>query len=58
MMQLVILFLGCFMEVVSIMMVTLPIFMPIIMKLGYDKVLFAILFLVNVEMALVPPPSA
>ncbi len=56
MMQLVILFMGCFMEVVSIMMVTLPIFMPIISKLGYDKVLFAVLFLVNVEMALVTPP--
>ena len=56
MMQLVILFLGCFMEVVSIMMVTLPIFLPIIMKLGYDKILFAVLFLVNVEMALVTPP--
>ena len=56
MMQLIILFMGCFMEVVSIMMVTLPIFMPIISKLGYDKVLFAVLFLVNVEMALVTPP--
>ena len=46
MMQLVILFLGCFMEVVSIMMVTLPIFLPIILKLFYDKILFAVLFLV------------
>ena len=37
------------------MMVTLPIFMLIIMKLGHDKVLFAVLLLANVEMALVPP---
>ncbi len=55
-MQIVILFMGCFMEVVSIFMITLPIFIPVVLALGFDTVWFAVLFLVNTEMALVTPP--
>ena len=55
-MQVVILFMGCFMEVVSIFMITLPIFIPVVLTLGFDTVWFAVLFLVNTEMALVTPP--
>ncbi len=55
-MQVVILFMGCFMEVVSIFMITLPIFIPVVLALGFDTVWFAVLFLVNTEMALVTPP--
>lgn len=55
-MQVIILFLGCFMEVVSIFMITLPIFIPVVTALGFDPVWFAALFLVNTEMALVTPP--
>jgi tripartite ATP-independent transporter DctM subunit len=56
MQQLVILFMGCFMEVVSIMMVTVPLFLPIVNALGYDSVWFAVLFLINTETALITPP--
>jgi tripartite ATP-independent transporter DctM subunit len=56
MMQIIILFLGTFMEVISIMMITLPLFLPIVKALGYDLVWFAVLFLINTETALITPP--
>ena len=55
-MQLVILFLGGFMDVVSIMMITLPIFIPVIEALDYSPVWFLVLFLLNIEMAGTSPP--
>ena len=55
-MQLVILFLGGFMDVVSIMMITLPIFIPAIEALGLSSVWFLVLFLLNIEMAGTSPP--
>jgi tripartite ATP-independent transporter DctM subunit len=55
-MQAVILVMGMFMEVVSIMLITLPIFMPIVKTLGFDPVWFGVLFLVNCEVALISPP--
>ena len=55
-MQVVLLIMGCFMDVVAIMMITLPLFMPIIDTLGFDPVWFAIIFLLNIEMAGTTPP--
>lgn len=55
-MQLIILFLGCLMDVVSIMMITLPIFVPVVRQLGYSDVWFAITYLINIEMAGISPP--
>lgn len=55
-MQAVVLVMGMFMEVVSIMLITLPIFMPIVKTLGYDPVWFGVLFLINSEVALISPP--
>ena len=55
-MQLVILFLGGFMDVVSIMMITLPIFIPVVTALGFSPVWFLVLFLLNIEMAGTSPP--
>ena len=55
-MQAVVLVMGMFMEVVSIMLITLPIFMPIVKTLGFDPVWFGVLFLVNSEVALISPP--
>lgn len=56
MMMLVVLFLGAFMDVVAIMMVTLPIFMPVIHELDFNPVWFCVLFLLNIEMAMTTPP--
>lgn len=55
-MQLIILFLGTFMEQISIMMITLPIYMPIVNVLGFNPVWFGILMLLNLEIALTTPP--
>ena len=55
-MQLVLLVLGTFMEQISIMMITLPIFMPLVKALGINEVLFVIIMLVNLEVAMKTPP--
>ena len=55
-MQLVLLFLGCFMGAVAIMMITVPIFFPIIEGLGLNPIWFASLMLLNIEMGMLTPP--
>lgn len=55
-MQIIILFLGTLMDVVSIMMITLPIFVPVVRELGFNEVWFAIIYLVNIEIAGISPP--
>ncbi|PKN29399.1 MAG: C4-dicarboxylate ABC transporter permease [Deltaproteobacteria bacterium HGW-Deltaproteobacteria-21] len=55
-MQIIILFLGCLMDVVSIMMITLPIFIPVVRQLGFSDVWFAVIFLINIEIAGISPP--
>jgi TRAP-type mannitol/chloroaromatic compound transport system permease large subunit len=48
--------LGCFLEQVSIMMITLPIFMPIVKSLGVDPVWFCILVLICLSIGQLSPP--
>jgi tripartite ATP-independent transporter DctM subunit len=48
--------LGCFMEVNSIMMITTPIFMPIVNKLGINPVWWGATMLLTYEMAQMTPP--
>lgn len=55
-MQLLILILGCFMEQVSIMMITFPIFFPVIQVLDFDPIWFAVMCLINMEIGLKTPP--
>ncbi len=55
-MQFVILIFGTFMEQISIMMIVIPMYMPIIYALGFDPIWFAVLMLLNLEMALSTPP--
>ncbi|HNS15358.1 MAG TPA: TRAP transporter large permease [Syntrophorhabdaceae bacterium] len=54
--NLLLLFLGCFLEVVSIILIVVPIFFPVIEKLGIDPVWFGIIFTINMELALITPP--
>jgi len=56
MMMLMVLSLGTFMDQLSIMMITIPIFTPILLLLGFDPVWFGILMLINLEIALTTPP--
>jgi len=55
-MQVILLMLGTFMDVVAMMLVTLPLYMPVIHALGFDPVWFAAIMLLNLEMADVSPP--
>jgi tripartite ATP-independent transporter DctM subunit len=48
--------LGCFMETLSMMIVTIPIVAPIMFKLGFDPVWLGIVIVVLVETALITPP--
>lgn len=48
--------LGFFIETLSLMVATIPIIVPIIENLGYDKLWFGILMIILVEMALITPP--
>jgi C4-dicarboxylate transporter DctM subunit len=50
------LFLGCFLEVVSVILIVVPIFFPVILRLGIDPVWFAVIFTLNMEIALITPP--
>lgn len=50
------LFLGCFLEVVSTILIVVPIFFPIVLSLGIDPVWFGIIFTINMELALITPP--
>lgn len=55
-MQAVVLLLGCFIDTISIMLVAIPIFMPIVSAMGIDPIWFAILILVQLELAGITPP--
>jgi tripartite ATP-independent transporter DctM subunit len=55
-MQVVVFFLGTFMELTGIMMVTLPIYMPIVHALGFNTTWFAVIMMLNMEIATVTPP--
>jgi tripartite ATP-independent transporter DctM subunit len=48
--------LGCFMETLSMMVATVPIFTPVAVSLGYDPVWFGILVILLVETAMITPP--
>jgi tripartite ATP-independent transporter DctM subunit len=55
-MMLVLIFLGIFVDQVSMMLITLPVFMPIVGKLGIDPIWFGILFLICMQLGLLLPP--
>ncbi len=55
-MELVVLFLGFFIDALSIMMISIPIFMPIVNALGFDEIAFGLLILVLLEMGQETPP--
>ena len=55
-MMFILLVMGTFMDQVSMMMITIPVYIPIISGLGLDPVWFAILMLLNLEMAMSTPP--
>ena len=55
-MMLIFLILGMFMDWIGIVLLTMPVFMPIVKQLGYDPIWFGILFSVNMQVAFLTPP--
>jgi tripartite ATP-independent transporter DctM subunit len=53
---LVILLLGCFVDSVSILLLTMPIMVPVVSALGYDLIWFGIVAIFAVEIGLLTPP--
>jgi tripartite ATP-independent transporter DctM subunit len=55
-MMLLLIFLGLFVEQVSMMLITLPIYMPLVAKYGVDPVWFGVMFLICMQLGLLLPP--
>jgi tripartite ATP-independent transporter DctM subunit len=53
---LVYIILGCLMDGLAIMVLTLPIVFPLIMELGFDPIWFGVIITVLMEMSLITPP--
>lgn len=54
--QLILIFLGAFMDPASIVMITVPVFFPLVKALGYDTLWFAVISLINIQLGLISPP--
>jgi C4-dicarboxylate transporter DctM subunit len=57
-MNFILLILGFIMDGLAIMLVTVPLFIPLIVALGFNPVWFGVLMVVNIEIALITPPVA
>jgi tripartite ATP-independent transporter DctM subunit len=55
-MLIVVLILGCFMETVAIMMITIPIYMPVVNAFHFNPIWFGVLMLIALETGLITPP--
>jgi tripartite ATP-independent transporter DctM subunit len=53
---LIYLVLGCFLDSMAIMLLTVPVFFPVVTALGYDPVWFGVLVVVVIEIGLISPP--
>jgi TRAP-type C4-dicarboxylate transport system permease large subunit len=52
----ILLLLGCFVDQVSMMLITLPFFMPLVQSTGIDTIWFGVIFLICMQMGLLTPP--
>ena len=52
----ILMILGCFMDQVSMIMITMPLYMPVVEQLGYNVVWFGVLTLMIMEISLATPP--
>jgi tripartite ATP-independent transporter DctM subunit len=54
--QMILVFLGAFMDPASIVMITVPLFFPLVKALGYDTLWFSVISLINIQLGLISPP--
>lgn len=55
-MQMLVLILGCFMDVISTIMISIPMLMPTVRALGFDPVWFCTMILINLGIGAITPP--
>jgi tripartite ATP-independent transporter DctM subunit len=52
----IIILLGCFIDAISIMLLTVPLFMPVVSQLQFDALWFTLLMLIGLELGGITPP--
>ena len=57
-MNLLLLFLGCFLETQSIILLVTPILLPIAVALGVDPIVLGLIIIVNTSIGMITPPMA
>jgi tripartite ATP-independent transporter DctM subunit len=55
-MQIALFVLGCFLDAISIMLLTVPVFVPLVIAYGMDPVWFCVLVLIQLELGGITPP--
>jgi tripartite ATP-independent transporter DctM subunit len=50
------LLLGCFLDSLGMILLTVPVFLPLVLELGYDSIWFGVLVVLVVEIGLITPP--
>lgn len=55
-MQAIYLFLGCLLEPMAMIMITIPVFLPVVEALGFSTLWFGVLFVMNMEIGFLTPP--
>ena len=48
--------LGCFLEGIGMVLITVPVFQPLVIQYGYDPIWFSIIVVIMVEVGLIHPP--
>jgi tripartite ATP-independent transporter DctM subunit len=54
--NILLLILGCFIDAITIMLLTVPLFVPVIVALGFNPIWFGVLYVVNMQIGLITPP--
>ncbi|XWN29310.1 MAG: TRAP transporter large permease subunit [Devosia sp.] len=55
-MMAILIVLGMFMDWIGILILTMPVFVPVIVALGYDPIWFGVLFTMNMQISYLTPP--
>jgi TRAP-type C4-dicarboxylate transport system permease large subunit len=50
------LFLGCFLDAISMMVLTMPVIFPVILALGFNPIWFGVIAVLMMEAGLITPP--
>ena len=55
-MMAVLIVLGMFMDWIGVLLLTMPIFVPVVVALGFDPIWFGVIFCMNMQISYMTPP--